>query len=57
MESSEIDAVEKTVSIVMGQANSINFRSKEDQNKKHIVGLEDEEFTGDWTTISVELWI
>lgn len=47
MESSEIDAVEKTVSIVMGQANSINFRSKEDQNKKHIVGLEDEEFTGD----------
>ena len=27
---SELDAVEKTVSIVMGQANSINFRSKED---------------------------
>ena len=30
MESSELDAVEKTVSIVMGQANSINFRSQED---------------------------
>lgn len=30
MESSELDAVEKTVSIAMGQANSINFRSQED---------------------------
>lgn len=30
MESSELEAMGKTVSVVMGQANSINFRNKED---------------------------
>ena len=30
IESSELEAMGKTVSVVMGQANSINFRNKED---------------------------